>query len=463
MTWPALYNHYPLLYPDSVTYLADGRAVARALFLHEFSNYYGIRSFFYSLGILPFHWNVTPWPIVALHALLTAYVIWLVVRSVLPRQTISRYLVLVVLLSLLTSGSCFVSLVMPDVLGPVLYLCIYLLVFARETLSFIERLTLVLIAWWAVASHNTHMILAGGMCVLLALVWILWNQLMQHRLKAVFQVATIALFAAGAQVALHTFLYGEPSLTGENPPFLMARVIADGPGRWYLQQHCWEVNLAVCDYVYDLPDSSDAFLWREGSIWQSATDDTAERLRREEILFVFATLRAYPCEQLRKSAANSWRQMRSFGLGYLNENDWVLEAFDSALPERRSSYLNSLQAQSALPLPFFTLVQRWTVIVSLLVLGVLIPLMWHQKRTRLLGLSVAIVPTAIANAFVTGALSNVEDRYQSRIIWLLPLLAGILVFYWFDRGRNTTWASRKRPTELGLHPESSAIQSCFVR
>ena len=131
MTWPALFNRYPLLYPDSMTYLGDGRSIARALFLHKFSDYYGMRSFIYSLGILPWHWNVTPWPIVALQALLTAYVIWLVVRSILSRRTVSSYLVLVVLLSLLTSLSWFVSLIMPDILGPVLYLCIYLLVFAR--------------------------------------------------------------------------------------------------------------------------------------------------------------------------------------------------------------------------------------------------------------------------------------------------------------------------------------------
>jgi len=39
----ALFNRFPLLYPDSMTYLADGPLVARALFLRQFSEYYGIR------------------------------------------------------------------------------------------------------------------------------------------------------------------------------------------------------------------------------------------------------------------------------------------------------------------------------------------------------------------------------------------------------------------------------------
>ena len=294
MTWPALYNGYPLLYPDSMSYLEDGRLVARALFLRKFSADYGGRSFIYCLGILPFHWSVTLWPIVALQALLTAYVIWLVVRSILPRQTAMRYQVLVVLLSLLTSLSWFVSLIMPDILGPVQYLCIYLLVFARETITRAERLTLVLIAWWAVASHATHLMLAVGICALLALLLVLRRQSMQRGLRAIGEVAIIVLLAAAAHLVLHTYLYGEPSLNGERPPFLTARVIADGPGRWYLEQHCEEVKLTICDHVHDLPDNSDDFLWRADGIWQSADRATRKRLRQEEIRFVLATLRAYP-------------------------------------------------------------------------------------------------------------------------------------------------------------------------
>ena len=60
LAWPAFYNGFPLLYPDSMTYLGDGRTVARAVFLHQLSDYYGVRSFFYSLVILPFHWNLSP-------------------------------------------------------------------------------------------------------------------------------------------------------------------------------------------------------------------------------------------------------------------------------------------------------------------------------------------------------------------------------------------------------------------
>jgi hypothetical protein len=434
LTWPALFNRYPLLYPDSVTYVADGSPVARALFLHQFSDYYGVRSLIYSLGILPWHCYVTLWPVVALNALLAAFVLWLVVRSTLPRHTVVSYLVLLLLLSFLTSLSSFVSLIMPDILGPLLYLGIFLLVFARDSLSRLERWALILIAWWATASHATHLILATGLCVLLAALLLLRRQ-SRHRLGAVAQVATIVLLAAGAQVALHTYLYGEPSLNGERPPYLTARIIADGPGRWYLQQHCPDARFALCDYVRNLPQDSDNFIWGADGVWASASEGTRTRLRNEEIPFVVATLRAYPRQQIRKSAQNFWRQLTVFDFE-VDANEWMVKEFAEVLPRENSRFQQSRQAQDDLDFDFFTSVQYWTVIASLVFIGLFALRLWRRQPSRLLGLGIVIVSAVIANAFVTGALSTVEDRYQSRVVWLIPLLAIVFLLDWSSQSKR---------------------------
>jgi hypothetical protein len=431
LTWPALFNRYPLLYPDSVTYVSDGSPVARALFLHQFSDYYGVRSLIYSLGILPFHGYVTLWPVVALNALLTAFVLWLVVRSAVPRHAIAPYFLIIALLSILTSLSSFVSLIMPDILGPVLYLCIYLLVFARDTLSRVERCALILIAWWAAASHATHLILATGLCVFLAAL-LLPRRQSRHRWKPIAEVALILLFTAGAQFALHAYLYDEPSLNGERPPYLMARIIADGPGRWYLEQHCPQANLALCDSVHNLPKDSDEFIWGEHGVWASASEETRERLRNEEVKFVLATLRAYPQQQFRISAQNSWRQLLAIDFE-VDANQWMVREFAEVLPRENSRFQQSRQAEDDLDFDFFISAQNWTLLASLIVVVLFLPRLWHSWRhgpSRLAGLAVIILTVVVANAFVTGALSTVEDRYQSRVVWLLPLLACVLLLDW---------------------------------
>lgn len=431
MTWPAFYNGYPLLYPDSMSYLEDGRRVARALFLHRLSPYYGGRSFIYSLGILPFHWNVTAWPIVALNAFVASYVIWLVVRSILPRQTVMCYYALVVPLSLLTGVGWFVSLIMPDILGSVLYLCIYLLVFAPETLSRAERVILVGVAWWSIASHVTHLMLAAGICAFLALPLLLRLQSARQHLRAVSMVAMIVLAAASADMALHKYLYDEASLTGMRPPFLMARVIADGPGRWYLQQRCGDdVHLAICAHVQDLPGNVADFLWGVHGIWRNSTPDQQDQLRGEEMTIVLGTLRTYPREELIISIAHFWKQLYSFGLWGYDPNPWILQMVDTVLPGGRSTYLKSRQAQQTLHEQIFTSVQTWTVAASLMVIALWILVGGKWRSRRVLGLTAIILFVVIANASVTGILSNIEDRYQARVIWLVPLLAGILALEW---------------------------------
>jgi hypothetical protein len=430
VTWPAFFNGYPLLFPDSMSYLEDGRLVARAVFLHKFSADYGGRSFIYCLGILPLHRNVSPWPIVALNALLSAYTLWLVVRSILPRRTVTRYFALVVPLSFLTGLGWFVSLIMPDIYGPVLYLSIYLLVFAPETLSNVERIAVVTMAWWSVASHVTHLMLAVGLCFVLAVLLVFRRPARRH-LHAVSVVAMIVVVAAGAHLALHAYLYGEPSLTGKRAPFLMARVLVDGPGRWYLQQHCRDTKLVICDHFNEIHNDDD-FLWKLDGIWQTASPATKQELRREEIPLVLATLRAYPREELSISAAHFWEQLITFGLWDYGPNAWVEEMFEKVLPGARLRYLRTRQARRALPDDFSSSAQEWTVIASLVVMGAFGPFVLRRRHVRLIGLSSVVIFVIIANAFVTGVFSNVEDRYQSRVVWLLPLLAILFALEWLD-------------------------------
>jgi hypothetical protein len=442
MSWPAAYNGYPLLYPDSMSYLRQGAPVAKAVFLHQFAGYYGGRSLIYSVGILPFHWNVTPWPVVVLNALVTAYILWLVVRSLLPERMPQAYLVVVGLLSLLTGLGWFVGWIMPDLFGPVLYLAIYLLVFAPETLSRAERRAVVLIAGWSVASHITHLTLAVGLCVLLVAVLAVRRQLTHGALRPVGTVAMIAFVAAAAQVALHTYLYGKPSLNGQRPPFVMARMIADGPGRWYLHRHCPDLHVAICAHSHELPDNVDDFLWSANSIWQRASLAEQERIRSEETPIVLGTLRAYPRQELVVSAEHFWEQFRTFDLSDYDPNPWVLAMVDTVLPGARTRYLQTRQAQETLHDEFFSTVQLWTVTASFALI-VCLAVFWRQVWTpRLIGLATIIGFVVIANAAVTGVLANVEERYQARVIWLVPLLAVVLGLTWLDQRRRHLLAVR---------------------
>ena len=111
----------------------------------------------------------------------------------------------------------------------------------------------------------------------------------------------------------------------------------------------------------------------------------------------------------------------------------------SAIPSSATAYSRTLQARSIVPTNAFTILERWVVLPSALLLAVLLPWLWRtaytgrddreseysRQRMRLLGLVVIVVPTLFANAFLTAVLSSSDSRYQARVIWLVPLLAAL--------------------------------------
>jgi hypothetical protein len=443
MTWPAFYNRFPLMYPDTLDYVRAGHFIARALFFHRIMSYYGLRSSIYSLGILPFALGGRVWPVVAFQCLLTSFVLWLVVRSIVPHNPANRFLVFMLLLSLFSSVSWYGSLVMPDILGPVLYLCVYLLVFAREALSIPERFALYLISWWAIASHATHLLIVVTLCALLAFLAFLRKGQLRKHLKVAAELTTIIALSIGAQVAVETLLYGEPSLNGPRPPFLTARLIADGPGRWYLEKNCGDAQWEMCRYLNHLSGNSDQFLWDADGVWKRASADSHLRILSQEKSFSIAVLRAYPLEEFEKAASNFRNQLLAFGVIDLRRYSTVADYIGEVLPREREKYFASLQAQDRLPSRLFSNIQYGIVVLSLLSILAFLPRLWRSPSPRLLGLSFVIFPTVIVNALVTGTLSSVNDRYQCRLIWLVPCLAGLCALEWkASRSENVGWSTK---------------------
>jgi hypothetical protein len=322
-----------------------------------------------------------------------------------------------------------------------------LLVFARDTLGRAERISLYPIVWWAATAHATHFLLAVCLCMLLA-AFAVFRPRWQHRLVAVGEATAILALAAAAQMALHGYLYGHVTLNGERRPYLMARIISDGPGLWYLEQNCSHLQWTVCNHLQQLSTDTDAFLWSEDGIFERASDEDRVRLSNEEMPLVLAAVRAYPRQQFSRSAANFEGQLGAFGCYGFDAGQWTLTQFDSVLPSSRARYIESRQARDALPLDLVSEIQWWTVVASLAVIAGLIPILWRRHSERLAGLGLVVVSMVVINALVTGVLSVVDDRYGCRVIWLLPLLAGLAILDWLHQ--------REAATDLATQQRSAA-------
>ena len=104
----------------------------------------------------------------------------------------------------------------------------------------------------------------------------------------------------------------------------------------------------------------------------------------------------------------------------------ISRILQARLPGDFQAFSHSRQQRGALdPLKFAPDVAVAVAIVLLLPLM----LLWAMRRRQwsLIGLTGLVVATLLLNAAITGDLSGPDDRYQSRVLWLLPLLAACFV------------------------------------
>jgi hypothetical protein len=98
-------------------------------------------------------------------------------------------------------------------------------------------------------------------------------------------------------------------------------------------------------------------------------------------------------------------------------------------------YLMSRQYLKILDLNLFKSVSNILLGLSAFVVVIYV-FVKNNKRSAVVKLAATICIGILLNAFVTGGLSAVHDRYGSRVIWLITLL-GLFIFSEFLKGRSS--------------------------
>ncbi len=137
-----------------------------------------------------------------------------------------------------TSLPWIASFAMPDIFAAVLIMAATLLLFYRDRLRRWEHVCVWLLLFASILFHGSHSLLMLALLpVAFGLGWLL--KMDAYSLKrfagmALVAVAVATLAAAGYAAAIQ-------AKTGDEfrrPPFMIARVLADGPGRAYLRYSC---------------------------------------------------------------------------------------------------------------------------------------------------------------------------------------------------------------------------------
>lgn len=427
LLYPAFLNGYPLMFPDGVDYLYFGRGVLRKLLTGQ-PSHYGIRSEVFSLSMCPFSLCWSFWPAILFNAVLVTGTIYLLFQK---RARVSAAMLL--FLSLFSTLPWHVSQVMPDYLTGLIPVWIFLLLSPRPRA---EQILLAVALAYALLSHASHLVL--GLALLGALVLVLPRKQWFRLLPTCFATLTALAF----QLLLSLALYGSAHLFNPNaPPFLLARVLADGTGLHYLRDHP-EDKLAP--FLPLIKPNADQVLWSDDGLIKTLQRKDPSLLRtlsREQWHWVGRVVSAYPVEQARACLANFERQLRQCNLETYWADPYIVTGLDLYFPGESARYERSAQARGTLPLEEIRRVLKTCMLLSAAAIALFLGkyrLSVDSDSRLLLAL---VVVTLLVNAAVTGIISCPHPRYQSRVIWLLPLAAMYL------------WS--QRPTKIPLPVDNS--------
>lgn len=394
------------------------------------------------------------WAVAAAQALICAWAVYLLWKAATPGSPLWTYLALMGGLTVGSTLPLFATFIMPDVFAGVAAAGFVLLTVFWDRLVRAERLIVFLILAFAYVVHTSHMLTALATMPLAAL--LLWR-LRAPAAKVVRGFVVVAAAMGLSLAAAKAYNVSFAMRTGSalhRPPFLMARVLADGPGRAYVQKVCKgpDKPFVICRSVQAPLTRSDDILWEEspllGAFNALKSPDLQLKMEAEEWAFVKGAVLNDPWGQASASMGNWLDQLTRISSHdplrdprqFLANEYWKTTRLVELIPNARECKPIGPGCKP----PFdMQLTKHWheaVIVLSLLFLAwrlsrpdVLADLgdrksPWSRRSTQIVVATLILMGMVVLNAGVCGVISGAFSRYQARIVWLAPAAAGLILF-----------------------------------
>lgn len=452
---PALWNGFPFIFTDSLSYLTSGIDLNAPV----------DRPIFYGLFTRVSNLIFEVWGLVLLQAAMVIYLLVRLSSVLLPELPRVKVLAWIIFTGLLTSAPWFIGQISADIFTACLFLTMILLLLTYEGGSLGNILLLSGMLILEICMHSGN--LAIG---LLFLFWTVALLLIQKKSwvfikRYILIIFSCLLIGVMAIVSSNIIFHQGATFNRWGKVILLARILEDGPGLRYLNTICERGELKTCAALplfneaaqkeVEFGFTSDpelknlvlnALLW-DGGINKIGGLSEVSSEARSIILGAFLT---YPAQVINAFLANSIDQLKTFSVGNQFGSTAHIAAISdfikAQLPASYKNYVASRQYKSEVKSlinsmnPIYNFIIWISTIFLLAVLYFLRPSQLHNQ-VLFSAPSVRIVIISLfgfllSNAVVTGGLSAVFDRYQSRVIWLLPAIAILLVCGGMQRSKS---------------------------
>lgn len=357
--------------------------------------------------------------------------------------SISYNLIALVLafLAVLSPLPFFASMLMPDVFaGLGLTAMVGFLLLPNAPLS--SRNFWAVLMAFATLFHTANIIILS--MTLLALI-VLCASFGQKKLLVKAKVISVFVLIGVGVLGEIAFGYAINRVTHTppiRPPFLTARLVADGPGSVFIRERCSDQQFEVCKYPIDFTkNSSDEFLWSTVpgvGVFTLASKEIRLKLGKEDLPFARAVFFSYPGEVALNSLKNIALQLKSVGLNEFVYPPDLLQIYLKKIPPADADVLvRTKAALGEFDLANSELAIKVAAICSVLVCLAGMLLCYRRRQYRAALIILILLTGLLFNACVCGSLSTPHDRYQARLLWIVEMLAFILCLKGIELPKNS--------------------------
>lgn len=466
LSWPMLLNRQPFLLSDTTNYIRGADAAADRLFgtSTDWSNRFVAeyvktnvvkrmdndtkqierpitlagRSIYYGAFIYVSERLVDLRFASFIQAFLSALCLLLTLDRFRSRLVIRDLLLCAAVLSTMSSLAYFCSYLMPDIFTGLSLLGVGHLVCRGPRISTIETMFWLTILCLGCLFHSSNILILVILLLLISLGWLRTRFFSLRGLGLVFAAVLVGVAGeAGFYAAVNHFT-GDPPV---RPPFLTARLIADGPGRSYLRETCPGSGFALCRHLNSLSAYSDDFLWSESAsngVFSVVPLSERRQISAEQSRFAVSVIETHPVAVFHSFLVAITEQARKWHLPEFNLSPAEASELAAKLPPRvLNEQRNTLAFRGAMPVKVTEALSLPTALFALFGLAWL----WLRRKIDC-GANVFIATLLagfIVDVIVCGGLSTPHDRYLMRVSWLIPFALFVARGVVKVRPRTVTW------------------------
>jgi hypothetical protein len=449
MLWPLAINRAPFYASDSASYLRGGELGFNTVLMmlgprdhssqmapandpaqiiaDAISKSGGARSAIYSVTVYVLRApRNSLLALTVVQAAAVAFMIWLLRRTIAPGSGLAAALSAVAAVAILTSAPWFSAYAMPDIFAGILISAVLLMTVFIDRFGTGLRSALVVLIGFCITVHGSHLLVAIPTIIAGAMASSRSNSSSASVVRRAAWLASPVVLGVAAMLGTSYFAFGELSLAPKRYPIQLARSVADGPGAWYLHDHCATEHYAICEvYGSNPPTNVQDFLWGPNGVRNRATPQQMDRIRAEEGTIVRRATLTHPIVQIRRSATNAILQFVRFG-----PRDLVFGTRMGGLGQPIS--LRPVEPDR----PALKAIGKLLIYASFITSILMLVAFRRRLTSREIGALAVVGAGLVANAAVCGALSGVADRYQGRVAWVLPTVAAMILLRVLGDGKK---------------------------